>query len=431
MEQALVGPETTQGRAMGGAVITRAHSVWDTVPDLGPYRAQWLARVARYQMLRSYYKGTIYSDFPQLAQALKLYAGIRQIFGPLRRAVRVDVAKVPGGWTLRRDVPRPVAAAVQQVREWSRYRASYSRAVLHGAVAGEFGLLVTDDWRNKRVVIVPLRPDEAVVGRLADDTPFGLVIKQGLADRGGRYEYAMLITPYAVSVYRNGAHVETRRNLTGFVPLLLSPYLAGEDGVGENAFAGTEELLDRVNDAASQALDVIQRNAEPLTVFTGVDDVEMKANDNAVLLGNKDAKVFTVAPNLVISEAIALIDKVLIEFKNVLPQLILDALTTHNDLAYDTVLTLCMELVDHVRDVRVNVDSAIETAERWALYAGMHVGAFTTSLDVERHALDPERPVIEPTPGQRLALDAQGIGVEGARLMLASPRENTPQDGEE
>jgi hypothetical protein len=423
--------------ATGTAVIAAPRSVFDTVDDLAIYKDRWNQRCAHYQLQRAYYAGTAYDELPELVKALKLYSGIRQIFGPLRRAVRVDVAKVPGGWAIdpgnpddgRPAVPAEVAAAVRQVRAWSKARATYSRAVLHGAVAGEFGLMVVDDRAAKTAQIVALRPDEVVTGTLSDGTPFGLIVKPGLADRAGRYEYAQLITPTESRTYRNGElhGYDGRRpeepNLLGFVPVLLSPFLAGENGIGENAFAGAAELLNRVNDAASQALDVIQRNAEPLTVFSGVSDVQFDPANNAITLDKADAKAYTLVPNLVIDHALALIDKVLQEFKNVLPQLLFDQLMSRNDLAYDTVLTLLSELIDHVGDARTHVDDAIEMAERWALIAGQQMGVFAAGLDPALHRLDPDRPVIPPPPGQRIALEAQRVGLDGARKAFATPDE--------
>lgn len=424
MTQALATTETSLQFATGAHVIARPGSVFDTVPDLQLYKAGWLQRCAHYQVLRAYYTGTVYDDLPALRKALKLYSGIRQIFGPLRRAVRVDVAKVPGGWAMPEDAPAGLVAAVEQIRAWSQHRASYTRAVLHGAVAGEFGLLVADDQVARTVRIIPLRPDEVVLGTTAAGEPFGLVVKPGLVDRAGRYEYALLLTPQAIRLYRNGELQDTRRNLQGIVPLILSPYLAGESGIGENAFAGTQELLDRVNDAASQALDVIQRNAEPLTVFSGVDEVQFDAANNALTLSKDTAKAYTLVPNLVIDHALALIDKVLQEFKNLLPQLILDELRGASDLAYDTVLTLCMELIDHVTDVRTHVDAAVETAERLALRAGLQMGLFS-GIDPAQHRLDPARAAIEPTPGQKLQMEQQQIALEGSKRELDAPRAAT------
>lgn len=425
---------TSLSYAAGTTALAYAGSVFDAIPDLAPYRPRWLQRCAHYQLLRSYYRGTVYSDHPELVRALKLYAGVRQIFGPLRRAVRVDVARVPGGWALPEGADPALAAAVDQVRAWSSHRASYSRAVLHGAVAGELGLLVVDDRAARTATIVPLRPDEVVTGTLGDGAPFGLVVKPGLVDRQGPYEYAALYTPTAVRTFRAGAaHAyEGRRpeepNLLGFVPLLLSPYMAGEDGVGECAFAGVMEQLDRVNDATSQALDVIQRNAEPLTVFSGVEDVQFDPANNALTLPRPEAKAYTLAPNLVIGEALELIREVKLEFKNLLPQLALDQLASRNDLAYDTVLVLLGELVDHIVDVRTHVDAAIAQAERWAILAAQQMGVFPAGLAVEAHRLDPDRPVIPPPPGQRLALEAQRAGLESMRRSLNAPDEGAVAD---
>jgi hypothetical protein len=271
------------------------------------------------------------------------------------------------------------------------------------------------------VQVLPLRPDEVQTGELANGEPFGLIVKPNLADRAGRYEYAQLITPSAIRVFRNGATVAEDRNRFGFVPLLLSPYLTGEDGIGENAFAGTQELLDRVNDAASQALDVVQRNAEPLTVFSGVDSVSFDAGNNAITMSRPDAKAYTLTPNLAIDQAVTLIKEVLSEFKNLLPQLILDDMRSRNDLAYDTVVTLLMELTDHVIDVRDSVDTAIETAERWALRMGAESGLLR-SVDPALHRIDPQRPVIQPTEAQRLTLEAQRLGIQGAAVALDASR---------
>lgn len=426
--------QTSLDYAAGSAAIVAPRSVFDTVGDLAIYRARWQQRCAHYTIWRAYYEGTAY-DNQALREALKLYSGVRQIFGPLRRAVRIDVAKVPGGWRIdagnpdddRAAVPTNVKAAVQQIRAWSEYRASYSRAVLHGAVAGEFGLLVVDDQVAKQVQIIPLRPDEVVLGTFADGTPFGLVLKCALVDRAGTYEYAALYTARTVATYRNGLPHDydgggsDRPNLQGRVPVLLRPYRAGESGIGENAFAGAHEQLDRVNDATSQTLDVLQRNAQPITVFTGVEEVEMTPGSDAVILPHKDATASILAPELAVDQAVTLIQLVLNEFKNVLPQLILDSLVARNDLAYDTVVTLCMELIDHIREVRTHVDSAIETAERWAIEAGQTMGLFP-GVDAALHHLDPDRPVLEPGPNAKLALEQSRTTIDGAKAALVAPR---------
>lgn len=429
--------QTSLTTAAGTTAITRVESVFDAVPDLQLYRIRWEQRCAHYQLLRSYARGTVYSDHPRLVRALKLYGGIRQILSPLKRAVRVDTAKVPGGWRLdpgnadeqRPAVPANVAAAVNQVRAWSNYRDAYGRAVQHGATAGEFALLVVDRQLDRSVQIVPLRPDEVVIGNFADATPFGLIIKPGLVDRAGIYEYAQLITPAEIRVYRSGVLVDQRANLQRRVPLVFSVYRAGEDGVGECAFAGAAEPLDRVNDAISQVLDVIQRNAEPLTVFSGVSDVDFDPENNAVVLPKADAKAYTVATNLVIGEAMEVIREVKGEFKNLLPQLIFDVLASRNDLAYDTVITLCSELIDHIKAVRTHVDMAVETAERWAIEAAQTMNLFP-GVDASLHRLDPDRPVIEPGPMQQLALEQTRVGIEGARRAQAAPQPEAPSNPE-
>lgn len=432
---------TSQDYAAGYNYEARPRSVFDTVDDLALYRPRWLERCKLYQVRRSYYKGTAYDDWPDLINVLRLYSGIRQIFGPLRRAVRVDVAKVPGGWSLHPDLIKnnAHAAATAQIRAWSHAAQTYSAAVKYGAVAGEFGLAVIDDQAARTASIIALRPDNVVTGTLADGQPFGLIIKPGLVDRGGAYEYAQLWTPNTITTFRNGlqhsydGHSPKRPNALRFVPVLLAPYLIGEDNAGECTFSGTQELLDRANDAASQALDVLQRNAEPPLVLSGVDEsqVDINPENNAIVLSEADAKAYTIAPNLAIDQAIKLIDKVLAEFKNQLPQLIFEQLMGRSDLAYDTVLTLCSELTDHVSDVRRNVDAAIVQAEQWAMQAAkaMRVPAFA-AVDPLIHALDDQRPIIQPTPGQAVQLEQQKLALDKAkREVEQSGMEQRPREG--
>jgi hypothetical protein len=363
-----------------------------------------MARCNLYQIRRAYYNGTFYDQYPSLISSLKLYSGIRQIFSPLRRAVRVDVARIPGKWLFAPDVPLAIQVAVKQIRLWSTHDAAYSRAVLHGAVAGEFGLFVVDDWQASQVRIVPLRPDEVVLGNLPSGEPYGMVIKCNQLDAMGVYEYAQVITTSECRTYRNGVLWSydggdpIRPNELETIPIFLSPYVIGEDGVGECAFSGAAEVLNRVNDMVSQSLDVLQRNAEPPVIFSGVDSADIGTNDNTVVLGPADAKAYTLAPNLVISDAMPLIERAMAEFKNLLPQLSIDILAARNDLAYATVLILLGELVDHVQDVRVSVDRAIVQAERLALQAAQLMRIIPTGLNPALHHLDSDRPVIAPPP---------------------------------
>ena len=87
--------DTSLQTVPGYLTAYRIASVFDAVPDLAIYRDRWVRRCAWYQLQRSYWRGDVYSN-ATLRQALQLYAGVRQIFGPLRRAVSVDEALVAG-----------------------------------------------------------------------------------------------------------------------------------------------------------------------------------------------------------------------------------------------------------------------------------------------------------------------------------------------
>ena len=185
--QPLSPTETSEQHAAGNTTIATPISVFDSVSDLQIYKSRWLQRCQLYQLRRAYYTGSIYGD-PRYLRALGLYSGVRSIFGPIRRAVRIDVARVPGAWSLPDDAPEAHKAGIVALRKMISAATTYDRMLMHGAIAGEFGLLMQDDRRSRQIRMIPLRPDEIVTGQRASGEPFGLVLKKGLVDRAGDYE---------------------------------------------------------------------------------------------------------------------------------------------------------------------------------------------------------------------------------------------------
>lgn len=348
-------------------------SIFDQ-PGFGAQRETWAARVARYQHYRAYYNGTAYDAITGIKEQRQLYAGIRTLFSPLRRVVRVDCAKIPAGWALEEsEVSAATQERVRLIRQLSQAEAAYGRFLLYGAVAGDAALLLSGE--PGMPVVTAYRPDEVQLGELEDGTPAALIVKQLPGGGLRRYEYAMVITPEKVQTFQDGqlyaygGAVAETPNRFGFVPVVLRSYLAGEDGFGEPAFAGVTELLDRVNEIASLTLDVMGRNAEPLLVGTGVESVTRSEGQDTLIVKSPDAKFYTIDPNLAIADTLAFIQDVRSEFKTLLPQLAIDELRGASDLAYDTVQMLLMELGDHIVAVREQVDPAIEQVERWMLEA--------------------------------------------------------------
>lgn len=348
-------------------------SIFDQ-PGFGAQRESWAARTARYQRYRAYYSGTAYDALSGIKQAQQLYAGIRTLFSPLRRVVRVDCAKVPAAWAMEEGaVSEATRERVRLLRQLSGAESAYARYMLYGAVAGDAALLLSGE--PGMPVVTAYRPDEVQLGELADGTPAALVVKQLPGGGLRRFEYAMVITPEVVRTYRDGqlyaygGPSSETPNRFGFVPVVLGQYLAGEDGFGEPAFAGVTELLDRVNEIASLTLDVIGRNAEPKIVGTGVKNLTINEGDDAIITEAEGARFYTLDPKLAIADTLAFIQDVRSEFKTLLPQLAIDELRGASDLAYDTVMMLLMELGDHIVAVRAQVDPAVEQVERWMLEA--------------------------------------------------------------
>lgn len=400
-------------------------SIFDFQP-YAPYRAELTRRRVRYALYRSYYSGTAYDRLRGVVQAGKLYAGTRTLFSPLRRCVAVDVAKVPAAWALNeQDVSKATIERVRQLRKELALEPVYRRFLTYAAVVGEAGILMSGDPAAPR--FTAHRPDEIVQGRTAEGEPFALIVKR-VSGVGPAYEYAQVITAETVTTYKNGAPfgydgAEAKTpNAFGFIPLAFGMYVEGEDGRGEPAFGGVLELLDRVNEIASLMLDVLVRNAEPLMVISGIrkDAIQMTDGDDTLVLEKENARAYTVNPNLSLSEALAFISDVRQEFKTLLPQLSIDGLRDHADLAYDSILTLLMELADHILAVREGVDAVVGQVERWALAASGGVP--------DDYELWTERRWIALSEAQQLDLESKRLEIQQRRQapQVAAPAMNAP-----
>jgi hypothetical protein len=404
-----------------------------------PYKKGWMARCARYDRNRTYYEGRAYdkirSAMQQFGVAQRLYEGTRTLFSPLRRVVRVDVAKIPAGWALPKEASQATQDRVKELRKLANAEVEYARYLKRAAVNGEAALMLSGDKATP--VISALRPDEVIMGTLPDGTPFAMILKRktlmGVPYLGQSYfmpgaieEWAQVITADRITLYHDGELAASAKdapnpapNAFGYIPVVLTAYEEGEDGCGESAFHGVLELLDRVNETASITLDVITRNAEPLMVGTGVKDISRDPDSDALLTPNPDAKFYTIDPNLAIAETLQFIQDVRNEFKTLLPQLTIDRLGNMSDLAYDTVITMLQELGDHIVAVRTNVDPAIETIERWIL--GVQGGI------PDDYELDRDRRWLTLTESQQLDLESKRLGLESQKKLLTAPPPDAAQ----
>lgn len=389
-------------------------SIFD-LDTYAPFQPQWTARSARYAQYRAYYAGTAYQRASTYVAAQRLYAGTRTLFSPLRRCVRVDVAKVPAAWALPLSTSDFTRQAVAELRQQSGAVAAYERFTLYGAVVGEAALLLAGSPAMPEVHA--FRADEVII---ADDS--ALVVKtlpDELNGSGRRVEYAQLITPDYIQEYRDGVVVREQQNAWGFVPVVLSCYIEGEDGFGEPAFGGVLELLDRVNELASLTLDVVARNAEPLLAATGVREIEIEPGQDTIKASEPDAKFYTINPQLAIAETLQVIADVRQEYKNLLPQLRLDGIGNASDLAFDTVVMLLSELGDHIAAVRGSVDRAVEQVERWMLDA---TGGIPSD-----YRLDRDRRWMPMSETQQIDLEIKRLELEERRRALAASSPRMPR----
>lgn len=411
-------------------------SIFDQAAFEG-YQQTWLGRRQRYELYRAYYYGRAYDNLRTFALTQGLYRGTRTLFSPLRKAVRVDVSKVPAGWALPKEASQQTIDRVKEMRKLADVERVYQQFTRFGAVAGESAMVLAGSLADGFSVSAH-HADDVVQGKLDDGTPFALIVKRqtvtGLPYNGQLYsyrgtinEYAMLITPEKVITYKDGepySYEPGRKpeqvNVFGFIPLVFGCYSDDEDGSGAPAFAGVLELLDKVNEMASMTLDVIGRNAEPLLVGTGVTDIERDPENDALLTPQKDAKFYTVEPNLAIADTLAFIQDVRDEFKSLLPQLAIDELRNASDLAYDTVMMLLQEVGDHIVSVRTCVDRSVETIEQWML--GQDEGGVPEDYEIDR-----DRRWLALTESQQLDLEVKRLGLESQRQGIEAQRQSLAQ----
>ncbi|KPV51189.1 hypothetical protein SE17_22620, partial [Kouleothrix aurantiaca] len=184
------------------------------LPQFEQYRLPWQARCARYARNRAYYTGKAYEKLSQYALAAQLYSGTRTLFSPLRRCVRVDVAKVPGGWLLPDTASAYTRREVDSLRAKTGALAAYERFLLYGAVAGEAALMLAG--RPGSPLPLALRADEVIVGPStgSGQASEALIIKRKAAGLVSE-EYAQAITPEYVQIFVDGAARPAVRNAFG------------------------------------------------------------------------------------------------------------------------------------------------------------------------------------------------------------------------
>lgn len=408
-------------------------SVFDW-PEFADLREVYAARRQRFGRYWRYYKaeysfggGKFNSMMGQYVQAM-LGNQMKPLFTPLARAVNLDVALIPGDWTL-----APEAADLQEMVDVlfdaSRWEVESDLYVKYAVSMGEAGLRIVDDRIGNRVSLAPIRPDLYVVqpSGLYDLTPALAIFMAWTTDKDGRdVELAEVFTPAQIRTYRNGepASFDGRPaeydNALGFVPLVQCIHDAG-DGQPEATFDDTITALDQVNRQATQMAKIIERHAEPQWAAFGAEDGDLEKSGDSVWFFPEGSDIKAILAQVDFDGLLAFIQEIKTEMKNSLPELAFRELVGVNRIAAATIELQMAEAVFKIRRLRKPHDWALAQAIRLCGRAAATMSAPVTALaglDTALMRFDKDRPVITIDALTRLQIESMSQGNRLGQMAL-------------
>ena len=402
-------------------------SIFD-LREFKPLREKWDARQKELSARGGYYDGSIYKKALDGLWFLgpKANGAVRPLFLPFARAVDVDAGVIPGGWEFpkeeaRSDVWSKARDALFDASQWDTNGVLF---VHYGAKYGVSGLRVSDS--GGRVMVSPVDPTRfmLIYGDFYSPSPtMALWIENRVDEDGKKYEYAEVITPKAISTFKNGepfsfaAGVETTYdNPQGVIPIVECVHINDGTELGECTYQKAIVLLDEVNGMATRLSENIKKNDEAQTVITGAEPTDLqRGSDWAWFLPNGATAEFLV-PRIDIPGVLEFIKEIKQGVHDALPELSFDEIKKAGQIATQTIELQLMEFVIKVQLTRPNYDRALVEAMKLAgaAAARLNISAISPLNDPEL-ILDKKRPVLPVMPKDAIDLQMAQIELDNMR----------------
>lgn len=403
--------------------------------EFKPLASRYQARKARATRYWRYYKAEVYesegdNSITRYIQQ-RIANTIKPLFTPIARAVNVDVALIPGDWTLTDHTHDEAAATLLRWSNWDLYGDIWVRYVM---AMGNGGLYVHPNPALEQVTLQPLRPDNYITVPTSryDPTPrMAIMIGEGMDDEGKPVEEATVITPTRIHTFVGGEPVglegngASYTNPLGFVPIIECLNDVG-DGKGEPTFDDVIASLDQANTLASYLTSIIKKHAEPQWSIFGAEAGDMEKSGDSIWFFPEGSDVKAVLASVDFEGVMNFVKEVKEEVKESLPELAIAKLVGVERVAAATIELQLAEAVFKIRRLRKVIDLRLAQAMQLAGIIGESMGI--GALNDERLAFDKARPVI--TVDALTNLQIQQAGQTVNMNTLALERERVILDGE-
>lgn len=404
-----------------------------TLDEFKDLAVQFEQRQSRFARNWAYYKATVYGktdSFKTMTMAMmgqRFASAVQPLFTPLARAVRLDVALIPGHWKLA-STATDLAPAVAAVFQASRWPVNGDIFVRYMAAMGEAGLWVVDDRNNGQIFLQAIRPDLYVTRTAAPWDPTvtqAVLISSATDENGQQAEAATVIEPDSVRTFvagqpaglvgREAAYI----NALGFVPLVEAKNDPG-DGWGEPTFDDAIASLDQVNLQATHLANIIQRHVEPQWAAFGAEPGDLEKSGEAVWFFPEGSDVKAILAAVDFDGVLDFIKEIKQEVKDGLPELAFAQLVGIERVAVATIEIQMSEPVAKIRMMRKIVDQALADALR---LVGRAAGTMPDQselavLDTMDLMFDPLRPVITADNLTRIQIEAAATGQQLQQIAL-------------
>ena len=401
-------------------------------------------RQKRFQRFWQYYKAEVYrgaskdglSEWGALINQ-RMQDALLPLFTPLARAVRIDVALIPGGWELAPESEQHTEAVKQlfMASAWSVFGDIFVR---YFAAMGEAGIYLAA--ADEEISLHPIRPDRYIIemaSRISRRPGRIVMIDMTKDGEGEDVELATVINEELVREFRNGEELLFDGNKgyehgLGFVPVVVCKNDPG-DGEGEPTFDDAIASLDQANQQASYLASIIQKHAEPQWAALGAEAGDLEKSGDTVWFFPEGSDVKAVLAAVDFQGVLDFIKDVKTEVKDSLPELALTKLVGVERVAAATIELQMAETVFKIRQMRKPIDFCLaEAIQLSGKAAAKFKNSDLSTLDDDALELNPDRPVISLDAMTKLQIEAAEMSKEQQALALQrDQRLLVAQSGEE
>lgn len=403
------------------------------LPEFKRYRAPFMARASKFATYRGFVDGSIYRN-SQFRMMHKLYAETKALFSFLARAVDLDVALVPGvmgPWALKEGTPQAILDAQAQLYQWSEWPVESDEWLEDGASLGEamLEIIVSEDDSGSAIVkLDTVCPEHCMLVEdhmdLTDQERVQMALyvdASQVDDEGTQYEYARVITPGEIRLYKDGNPFDYNgdgdryANPLGFVPIICTE----NDSECRPTFSKTIEQITSVNEFASYLGETIARAIDAQWAISGAEQSDLEKSGHNVWFLPMDAKVQAIVAQLDIPGALAFIQEVKTETKSNLPELAFDDLRAKAQIATETLEVQLVELDAKIWKMRRRYDAGLIKAHQMAALAAQVSGVSGLEALLQPHQMDYKRPVRPISEMEQIALENARMGRDMQRTLMS------------